>query len=99
MFDFDDVVLATEEWSKSLQIEFRAGSIDDSSASADLVCANLTADVITQLMSALVGLSCGKLILSGILETQVEMVQATLHAGGLDDFEVIQDGEWVALIV
>jgi ribosomal protein L11 methylase PrmA len=81
------------------QINFRAGSVDDSSASVDLVCANLTADVITQMMSILVGLSCGKLILSGILETQIEMVQAALHACGVDDFEIVQDGEWIALIV
>ena len=31
----------------SNQIDFRVGSIDDSTASADLVCANLTADVIS----------------------------------------------------
>lgn len=81
------------------QINFRAGSVDESTASADLVCANLTADVITNMMSTLVGLSCGKLILSGILETQIEMVQAGLHACGVDEFDIVQDGEWVALIV
>jgi len=81
------------------QINFRVGSVDDSTASADLVCANLTADVITQMLPALVGLSCGKLILSGILETQIEMVQDGLHACGIDDFEIAQDGEWVALII
>ena len=81
------------------QIEFRAGSIDDSTASADLVCANLTADVIVGLMPSLVSLACGKLILSGILETQVEMVQAALLACGVSEFEIQQDGEWVALII
>jgi ribosomal protein L11 methyltransferase len=81
------------------QIDFRVGSVDDSTASADLVCANLTADVITGMISTLVGLSCGKLILSGILETQIELVQAGLHACGVDEFEIAQDGEWVALIV
>ena len=80
-------------------IEFHVGSIDESTASADLVCANLTADVINQMLPALVSLSCGKLILSGILETQLELVQAGLHACGVDEFEVTQDGEWVALIV
>ena len=83
----------------SNQIEFRAGSIDDSTASADLVCANLTADVIARLARTLVSLTCGKLILSGILETQVEMVQAALHECGISDAEVAQDGEWVALII
>jgi len=81
------------------QIEFRAGSVEEPTASADLVCANLTADTITQILPALVSLTCGKLILSGILETQVDMVRAGLHDNGIDDFEIEQDGEWVALIV
>ena len=81
------------------QIDFRAGSIEESTASADLVCANLTADTITQIMPSLVGVTCGKLVLSGILETQIEMVQAGLHDNGIDEFEIEQDGEWVALIV
>jgi ribosomal protein L11 methyltransferase len=81
------------------QINFRVGSVDDSTASADLVCANLTADVINQMLPTFVSLSCGKLLLSGILETQIELVQSGLHACGIDDFEVVQDGEWVALIV
>jgi ribosomal protein L11 methyltransferase len=80
-------------------VDFRVGSVDDSTASADLVCANLTADVITRMLRTLEGLTCGKLILSGILETQVEMVQAGLHACGIDNFEVVQDGEWVAVII
>jgi ribosomal protein L11 methyltransferase len=82
-----------------VEINFWTGSIDDSTPSADLVCANLTADVITQIMPALVGVTCGKLILSGILETQLEMVQASLHEHGIDEFEMTQDGEWIALIV
>ena len=81
------------------QINFFVGSVEDSTASADLVCANLTADVITRMLPALVGLTCGKLILSGILDTQIEMVRASLHACGIDDFEIAQDGEWIALIV
>jgi len=81
------------------QINFWTGSIDDSTASADLVCANLTADVITQIMPALVGVTCGKLILSGILETQLEVVRAALHDCGIDQFDVEQRGEWIALIV
>ena len=81
------------------QIDFRAGSVEESTASADLVCANLTADVILQILPSLVSLTCGKLVLSGILETQVEMVQAGLHDNGIDDFQIEQDGEWVALVV
>lgn len=81
------------------QIDFRSGSVDLATASADLVCANLTADVIVPLLPVLVSLTCGKLILSGILENQIEMVQAGLHASGVSEFEIQQDGEWVSLIV
>ena len=81
------------------QINFWVGSIDEATASADLVCANLTADVIVGIARTLVSLTCGKLILSGILETQVDMVQAALRDCGIMEVEIEQDGEWVALIV
>jgi ribosomal protein L11 methyltransferase len=100
--DSDETAIAIARENAQLnavQINFWTGSIDDSTASADLVCANLTAEVITSIMPALIGVACGKLILSGILETQIEMVQAALHEFGIDDFEITQDGEWVALIV
>jgi hypothetical protein len=29
----------------------------------------------------------------------VEMVQGALHECGIDDFEITQDGEWIALII
>ena len=83
----------------SQQIEFRVGSIDDSTASSDLVCANLTADVIARIARTLVSLTCGKLILSGILEIQIDMVRAALHECGVSEIEIVQDGEWVALII
>lgn len=81
------------------RIDFRVGSIDLATPSADLVCANLTADVIVGMAQTLVSLTCGKLILSGILDTQIEMVQSALHDCGVDNIEIEQDGEWVALIV
>src|SRR6185436_1007574 len=50
---------------------FRVGSVDEGvTASADCVCANLTADTITQILPILIGATCGRLILSGILDTQ-----------------------------
>jgi len=100
--DTDETALAIAGENAQLnavQINFWAGSINDATASADLVVANLTADVITSIMPALVGVTCGKLILSGILETQLDMVQAALHESGIDDFQITQDGEWIALIV
>jgi ribosomal protein L11 methyltransferase len=78
-------------------ITFRVGSVEDSIASADLVCANLTADVIVPLLPKLVGVTCGRLILSGILETQVESVLSALGELGIHDVDLKQDGEWVSI--
>lgn len=80
------------------KIQFTVGSIDDASASADMVCANLTADVILPLLPTLVNVTCGRLILSGILETQTESVVASLSSCGISEVEVMQDGEWVSII-
>src|SRR5688572_16462254 len=78
------------------RIQFRVGSVDDTTPSADLVCANLTADVILQILPALIRVTCGKLILSGILETQIE---AIIEAVNRAELEITQDGEWVAIVI
>ncbi|HYY42614.1 MAG TPA: 50S ribosomal protein L11 methyltransferase, partial [Pyrinomonadaceae bacterium] len=75
------------------------GSVNDATPSADCVCANLTADVIVPLLPALVGATCGRLILSGILDTQADAVCAALRALGVNACEVTTDGEWVAIVV
>lgn len=83
------------------QVNFRSGSLEDSStASADFVCANLTADVITSLLPALVNATCGRLVLSGILDSQIDSVVDGLQAlGASGNFVMMQEGEWIALIV
>ncbi len=81
------------------QIDFRAGSVTEETASADLVCANLTAPVIVELLPSLLGATCGRLVLSGILAEQSELVQSRLLELGADSFELDQDGEWIALVV
>ena len=81
-------------------ITFTVGSIDDKTASADLVCANLTADVIIQLAPTLLQVTCGRLILSGILREQVTAVCERLSQCGVSsEVQKLYDGEWAALIV
>lgn len=81
------------------RIAFRVGSIDESTPSADFVCANLTADVISALLPSLLGVTCGRLVLSGILDTQSAIVAATLRDAGVSNvIEIMQDGEWLAII-
>jgi ribosomal protein L11 methyltransferase len=81
------------------RIAFRVGSAGDAGAAADLVCANLTADVILPLLPALLGATCGRLVLSGILTTQAEEVCARLTELGAADYELTRDGEWVAITI
>ena len=101
--DADAVAIARENAAAnkvSDAIEFRIGSIDDLTASTDLVCANLTADVILRILPSLLNVTCGRLILSGILDTQIDAITERLREFGVtEDAETIQDGEWVALII
>lgn len=81
------------------RIDFHVGTVKEA-ASADMVCANLTADVIVPMVSMLLSATCGRLILSGVLETQKEMVEsALLDAGVNGSFEILHEGEWVAFVI
>jgi len=81
------------------QINFRTGTIAEIESSFDCVCANLTADVILPLLPALIDATCGRLILSGILDTQAETIRSRLRELGINDTTTIADGEWVAIVV
>ena len=81
------------------RIKFWIGSVGEETNSADFICANLTAEAIASVLPTLVGLCCGRLVLSGILETQTEMILARLAELAITDAEITQDGEWVAIIV
>jgi ribosomal protein L11 methyltransferase len=81
------------------RIEFRVGSVDETTPSAALVCANLTADVIVPLLPSLLGATCERLILSGILETQIELVASRLRELGAGELQITRDGEWVAIVI
>lgn len=82
------------------KINFQVGTVEEATASADVVCANLTADVITSMLPSLLSVTCGHLILSGILDTQAGAVKARLlECGVATPSETLQDGEWLALII
>ncbi len=81
------------------RIAFRVGTVEETTASADLVCANLTADVILPLLPALLGATCGRLVLSGILATQAAQVAARLLELGVGGYEIERDGEWIAITI
>lgn len=82
------------------RISFRVGTVEETTASADFVCANLTAEVIVALLPSLVSVTCWHLLLSGILDTQADAVrERLLECGVSEPCEVMQDGEWIALVL
>lgn len=80
-------------------INFRVGSVNENTPSADFICANLAAEAIAKILPTLVALSCGRLVLSGILETQIEAITDQLARLAITDAEITREGEWVAIIV
>ncbi|HEY3580509.1 MAG TPA: 50S ribosomal protein L11 methyltransferase [Pyrinomonadaceae bacterium] len=81
------------------KINFHVGTVNEDTASADFICANLTADAIAKILPTLVALSCGRLVLSGILETQTQSIIDRLAELAITDAEITQEGEWVAITV
>lgn len=81
-------------------VSFRVGTIETTTASADCVCANLTAETILPILPTLLGATCGRLILSGILHEQVDAIRSRLGGLGIHTgYEVASDGEWAAIII
>ncbi|MBC7931628.1 MAG: 50S ribosomal protein L11 methyltransferase [Rubrivivax sp.] len=102
--DTDALAVAVAEENARLngvgdRVNFWVGTVDEATASADVVCANLTADVIIPLLPALLGATCGRLILSGILETQTDLIRERLRELGVEQCEVTRDGEWIAMTI
>ena len=82
------------------RITYAVGSVDETTPSADFVCANLTADVIIQILPSLLGVTCRRLVLSGILETQLDTVVTRLRECGVaSPVETMIDGEWAAVVI
>ncbi|MCA1605214.1 MAG: 50S ribosomal protein L11 methyltransferase [Acidobacteria bacterium] len=104
-FDIDDEAVSIASENARLnnvgeQIRFQTGTIDGSTQSADLVCANLTADVIVDLLPTLLAVTCGRLVLSGILQSQVDiLLDRNRESGGPEPIEITTDGEWSAIIL
>jgi ribosomal protein L11 methyltransferase len=100
--DADAIAIARENAAANgvtEHINFRVGSVNEDTPSADFICANLTADAISKILPTLVALSCGRLVLSGILETQTEMILGQLAELAITDAEIAREDEWVAIIV
>ncbi len=79
------------------RIEFLTGTAGNAAGEFDLVCANLTADVIVPILPTLIAKSGSFLVLSGILAEQEILIQDSLP--GELRREVFRAGEWIAVTV
>lgn len=99
--DENSIVIAKEnaELNGIGNIEFYAGSIDETTANADFVLANLTIDVITPLLPLLLGKFNKVLILSGILQEQENVIIEELQKFGIENPEINHSGEWISVTI
>lgn len=76
-----------------------ANLLDDADIKGDIMLANITAEILCNLAPSIpknlkVG---GTLILSGIIESRLEMVKTAFSAQGLKLDKTLKEGEWFAL--
>ena len=80
-------------------IEFYEGSIDESTPNYDLVCANLTIDVIKPMIELLISKTTQILILSGILAEQETIIRSALLNLGYEHPRIQYSGEWISVTI
>lgn len=100
--DADAVKIARENASVNdvaHRIEFFEGSISDEIIAHDLVCANLTLNVISPLLPALIEKAGQVLLLSGILAEQEDSIKAQLSKFQISDAKFESSGEWISVLV
>lgn len=100
--DPDSVRIARENAAANLvdaRIEFADGAIDENIRSFDVVCANLTLDVIDPILPLLCAKAHGTLILSGILAEQEPEIRRSLAKLSFADPDIRSSGEWIAVVV
>lgn len=81
------------------KINFYEGSIDDETLTADIVCANLTIDVILPMLDLLLAKAERRLILSGILREQEPQIIEALSVRGHASPHVTRMDEWIAVTI
>jgi ribosomal protein L11 methyltransferase len=81
------------------KIEFELGSLTGSTPSFDLVCANLTADVISPLLPLLLEKSRQIAVLSGILREQESAMMSALSKLNFQTPYVTRSGEWISITI
>ena len=80
-------------------IEFAEGPLSADMPAYDLVCANLTVDVIMPILDLLLAKTLSILLLSGILFEQKDIISSALSDSGVSHFRIERSGEWISVII
>ncbi len=100
--DVDSVKIAKENAELNKvedRIDLYVGSIEQNTPVFDFVAANLTIDVITPMLSMLVGKARRTLLLSGILVEQKQEIMNELAKLNITDADIESAGEWISVVV
>lgn len=81
------------------RITFFDGPIDEATPSFDLVCANLTIDVIVPILDLLLEKTKTFLLLSGILGEQEQIIRDELLKFEISDLKLESSGEWISVLI
>jgi ribosomal protein L11 methyltransferase len=100
--DADSIAIARENAEVNgvcEMITFFHGTINDATPAFDVVCANLTLDVIVALLPLLITKARRSLILSGILADQQGEITAHLAKFDISNFKFEIAGEWLCVLI
>lgn len=99
--DEDSIRIAAENaaLNETKNIKFYVGPISAQTSPFDLVCANLTADVISPILPLLLEKSKRILILSGILKEQEDLIVSELRKLKVESLKVETLGEWISIVI
>ncbi len=104
--DIDEIAVVASKDNAALNfdradaINFSIGTADDLSQPADMIVSNIIADVIIAIAPKIRTLlqKHSYYIASGILDTKLEEVKQALIANNFEIVEIVQKGEWCAIV-
>jgi ribosomal protein L11 methyltransferase len=81
------------------KLEIREQTLNDTVPAFDFVCANLTIDIILQILPLLVDRFKRALVLSGILAEQEQIITSELAKFDAGQHAIERDGEWISVLI
>jgi ribosomal protein L11 methyltransferase len=105
--DIDEIAVISSKHNAELNgvadktVVAHSNLLDDTSVVADVMMANITGEILTMLAPSIPKnlKADGVLILSGIIESRLQMVKDAYQAVGMQIVKEVRKGEWFALVL